>query len=94
MKVNTANNPTKAIELIYHWEEITKTQHKRVIQYIYKQGEILKFFKETENFFDGSEQSWLTIYFKIAVYKILEKLTLPASYFPNNLKSVKLVFEK
>ena len=25
-------------------------------------------FKETENFFDGWEQSRLTIYFKIAVY--------------------------
>ena len=28
-----------------------KTQQKRVIQHIYKQGEILKIFKQTEIFF-------------------------------------------
>ena len=28
--------------------------------------------KETENFFNGSKQSRFTIYFKIAVYKILK----------------------
>ena len=62
-EMKTANNPTEAIELIKHYEEIIRIQHKRVIQYIhniyniqytiYKQGEILKMFKETENFIDN-----------------------------------------
>ena len=84
MKTNTVNNPTEAIEIINHCKEIIRTQHKQVKQYIHKQGEILKIFKETENFFDGSEKSRLTIYFKIAVYKILKKSIL-------NLKSIKLI---
>ena len=82
MKMSMANNPTEAIELINHYEEIIRTQHKRVIQYIYKQEEILKMLKENENFFDGSEQNRLTIYFKIAVY------------FRNNLKSLTLVCKR
>ena len=34
-EMETANNPTEAIELISHYEEIIRTQHKRVKQYIY-----------------------------------------------------------
>ena len=65
-------NPTKAIERRNHYEKIIKTQHKQPIQYNYKQEEILKIFiKETENFFDGTRQSRSTVYFKIAVYKLL-----------------------
>ena len=90
MKMNTANNPKEAIKLINYCEEIIRTQHKPVIQYICKQGEILKMFIDTVNFFDGLEQSRLTLYFKIAVYKILTKSTLPASSFCNNLKCIKL----
>ena len=72
-ETNAVNNLTEAIEVINHFEEIIKTQHKKVIQYIYKQGGILKMFKETENFFDGTGQSRSTVYFKIAVYKLLKK---------------------
>ena len=49
-----ANNVTEAIELRSHYVEIITTQHKRVIQYIYRQGEILKIFKETEKVFDNA----------------------------------------
>ena len=45
-------------------------------------------FKETENFFNDSKQNRLTIYFKIEVYKILKKSTLPASYFHKNLVAI------
>ena len=38
-EINTANNSTEAIEVINHYEEITKTQHKRGIQYIYTNKE-------------------------------------------------------
>ena len=82
MKINTANNPTEARGLINHYEEIIRTQHKQVLQYIYKQyiykqyiykqGEILKIFKETENFFDSSEQSRLRIYLKLQFIKYLK----------------------
>ena len=94
MTINTSNNPTEVIELIKHCKDIIKTQYNRVIKYIYKRGKILKMVKQTENFFDGSEQSRFTIYFKIAVYKILKNSTLPASYFRNDLKSIMLVCKK
>ena len=94
MTINTSNNPTEVIELIKHCKDIIKTQYNRVIKHIYKRGKILKMVKETENFFDGSEQSRFTIYFKIAVYKILKNSTLPASYFRNDLKSIMLVCKK
>ena len=69
--MNTGNNPTEAIELIKHYEKIIRTQHKQVIQYMYRQREILKMFKEdTQSFFDNARQS---------------RSTLPSSYFRNNL---------
>ena len=49
-EMNTANNSTEAIKLINHYEEIISTQNKRVIQYIFKQGEFFKNFKDTEIF--------------------------------------------
>ena len=55
-EMKTANNPTKTIELINHYEEIIRTQYKRVIQYLYKQREILKMFKGTENVFDNASK--------------------------------------
>ena len=69
--INTANNTIEAIEHINRHKEIIKTQHKRVIRHIYKQAEILKFFKETKSFFENEGQIRFTIYFKIAVYKLL-----------------------
>ena len=72
-EINAVNNPTEATELINHFEKIIKTQHKQVRQYIYKQGGILKIFKKTEKFFDGTGQSRSTVYFKIEVYKLLKK---------------------
>ena len=71
-KEYTANNPIEAIEHINRHEEIIKTQHKWVLRYIYKQVEILKFFKETKSFFQNEGQIRFTIYFKIAVYKLLK----------------------
>ena len=72
-EINTVSNLIEAIEIMNHYEETIKTQHKQVIQYMYKQGEILKMFKETEIFFDGTGKNLPTIYFKIAVYKVLKK---------------------
>ena len=47
-EINIVNNPTEAIEVISHYEEVIKTQH-RVRQCIYKQGGILKIFKQNKN---------------------------------------------
>ena len=61
-----------------------KTQHKRVTAFIAKQGEILKKFKDVENFFGNLEQKISTIYYKIGLCKFLIKhlktknLTLPS----------------
>ena len=41
-----------------------------------KQGQLLKKFKDTENFFDNVGQSRSTIYFKISLYKFLKKHAL------------------
>ena len=59
--------------MINRYEEIIKSNHKRVVRrYIYIQGEILKMFKETENF-ENAGQSRSTIYFRIAFYKLVKK---------------------
>ena len=71
-EINAANitDPIEVIELINRYEEIIKTQHERVIGSIFKQGQILKNFKKTENFFDNAGQSRSMIYFKIGNFKI------------------------
>ena len=50
--INIANviEPGQAIGLIKNYEEITKTQPKRVIVYIAKQEEILNKFKDNAEF--------------------------------------------
>lgn len=37
-EIKTLNNLTEAIEIINYHENIIKSHHKRVTQYIYKQG--------------------------------------------------------
>ena len=79
--------------IIRRYEDIIKTQNKKAIGYIAKQGEILKIFKDTQNFFDNVGQSKSTIYFKISPYKFLKKYpllktsTLQSIYFKNNFKT-------
>ena len=79
--------------IIRRYEDIIKTQNKKAIGYIAKQGEILKNFKDTQNFFDNVGQSKSTIYFKISLYKFLKKYpllktsTLQSIYFKNNFKT-------
>ena len=55
---NNVNNFQEAIKIINHYEDIIK----KTIGYIGKQGELLKRFKDTENFFDNVSQSRSTIY--------------------------------
>ena len=51
--------------MICRYADIIKTQNKKIIWYIGKQGELLKKFRDTENFFDSVGQSRSAIYFKI-----------------------------
>ena len=47
---NSLNNFQEAIFIIRHYEDIIKTQNKKPIEYIGKQGQLFKKFKETETF--------------------------------------------
>lgn len=89
--------PGEAIILINQYKDLIKTQRKKVIAYVAKQGEILKKLKDLENFFENAEQSWSTVYYKIGLYKFLQKhpklknSMLPSIHFRNNFKSIKSV---
>ena len=91
--VKNVNNFQEATKIINRYEEIIKTQIKKAIGYIGKQGELLKKFKDTENFFDNVCQSRSTICFKNSLYKFLKKYPLlkksiiQSSYFKNNFKT-------
>ena len=74
-EINIADviDPEEAVGLTNRYEEIIKTQHKRVITYIAKQGEILIKFKDVENVFVNVEQGSPTLYYKISLYKLFKK---------------------
>ena len=98
-RFNIANliNPREAITVIYSYEEIIKTQNKETIAYVAKQGQILKKFKDTEEFVENMEQSPSTVYFNIELYKFIKKFpalknsTLSSNYFKNNFKRINTV---
>ena len=98
--VNNFKNSQKAIVTIRRYDKVIKTKYKKAIGYIGKQGELLKRFKNTENFFDNITQSRSTIYFKISLYtflkenSLLKTSTLQSSYFKNNFKAIKVVCEE
>ena len=48
---NNVNNSQEAIVIIRHYKDIIKTQNKKAIGYIGKQGHFLKMLKNTEIFF-------------------------------------------
>ena len=48
---SNVNNSQEAIKIINCYKNIIKTQNKKAIAYIGKQGELLKKYKDTENFF-------------------------------------------
>ena len=94
---NNFNNSQEAMLIIHRYEDIIKTQNKKTKGYISKQGQLLKKFKDTENFLDNVGEDISTIYFKFSLYKFLKKYlllkkpTLQSSYFKNNFKAIKVV---
>ena len=74
-----------------------KGANKKIINIVGKQGELLKRFKEVDEFFDCVGLSRSNIYFKIRLFKflcefpVLKNSTLTPSYFKSNLKQIKKV---
>ena len=98
--INNVNSSQEAIRLINRYEDIIKTQNKKILGYIGKKVELLKKFKDTENFFDNAVQSRSTMYFKISLckflkkYPLLKKSAFQLSYFKNNFKTIKVVYKE
>ena len=74
---NATSDPQEAILIICRYEDIIKTQNKKTIGYIGKQGQLLKKFKATGQFFENVGQSKSTIYCKISLYEFLKKYPAP-----------------
>ena len=78
-------------------EELLKSSNERIISIVAKQGELLKKFKDSDEFFDSVDQGRSNLYFKRRLYKFLCKFpalrnsTLTPSYFKNNFKIIKKV---
>ena len=91
---NNVNNSQEAIVIIPCYEEIIRKKPKKAIVDIGKEGELFK------KFTDNVGQSKSMIYFKISLYKFLEKYplletsTLQSSYFKNNFKAIKVVWKE
>ena len=95
--VKNAKDLKDAISLVKKHEDLLKSSNKRIIDIVAKQGELLKRFNDSDEFFDGVGLSRSNIYFKIRLYKFLRKFpalrnaTLTFSYFKNNFKIIKKV---
>ena len=91
---NNVNNSQEAIVIIPCYEEIIRKNPKKAIVDIGKEGELFK------KFTDNVGQSKSMIYFKISLYKFLEKYplletsTLQSSYFKNNFKAIKVAWKE
>ena len=91
---NNVSNTQEAIVTISRYEEIIKTQNKKAIGYIGKQGKLLKRFQNTENVFDNISPKRSTKNFKISLFIFLKKSpllktsTLQSSCFKNEFKEV------
>ena len=76
-----------SITIIQKYEDIIKTQKKKVISQVAKQGHILKRVKDTEQLFEAVCHSKSTVYFKtnlckfISKYPVLEKSKLLSHHF-------------
>ena len=82
---------------IKKYENLLKGADKRIINIGGKQGEILKKFKEEDDFFNCVCLSRSNVYFKIRLHKflcnfpVLKSSTLTPSYFKSNFKLMKKV---
>ena len=79
------------------YEGLLKEVNRKIIHIVGKQEELLKKFKDSNEYFLGVGLNRSNIYFKISLYKFLCKFpllknsTLTSSYFNGNFKSIKNV---
>ena len=94
-EVRIAKEPLDGTDLVKKYEGLLRGTSKKIINIIGKQGELLKRFRDKDEFFDRVGLSRLNIYFKISLYKFLNKSqllknsTLTSSYFKTNVKLIK-----
>ena len=77
-EVRNAKEPKDGISLIKKYEDLLKGTNKRIINIVVKQSEILKCFKEEDEFFDSVSVSRSNIYFKISLCKFFAKIYSPS----------------
>ena len=97
--VKTMKDPKeRSIALIELFEDILKTQNKRIINLVGRQVQLFKRFKEPDGFMDTVGLSCSYVCFKIWLHKFLSKYPLlkflstrPSNCFRANLRLVKKV---
>ena len=70
--ITSITTTREAINVINHFEEIMKIKNKKIIRYAAVQGQMLKKFKDMEDFIENEGLSRSTIYFKTGFYKFLK----------------------
>ena len=96
-EVKNVKSLNEGISLVQKYENLLKGANKKFINLVGKQGKLLKRFKEEDEFFDCVGLSRSNIYFKMQLFKFLNKFpglknsTLTPSYFKSNLKQIKKV---
>ena len=96
-EVRNEKEPQDDIDLVKKYENLSKGASKKIINIVGKQGELLKRFRDEDEFFDCVVLSRLNISFKISLYKLLRKFPLlknsplTPSYFKTNFKAIKKV---
>ena len=94
-EVENVKSLNEGISLVKKYENLLKGANKKIINIVAKQGELLKRFKEDDEFFDCVGLSRSNICFKIRLFKflckfpVLKNSTLTPSYFKSNLKQIR-----
>ena len=89
-----------AISRTKQYGKVIMAEKQQTIEMFFKQGHILKRFKDTEIFFETIGLNKSTIYVKINIHRLVKKyprlrnLTLSSNYLKNNFKKIKFVCEK
>ena len=79
------------------YQNLLKGANKKIINIVGKQGELLKRFKEEDEFFSNVGLGRSNIYFKMRLFKflckfpVLKNSALAPSYFKSNIKMTKNV---
>ena len=85
--VRKSKYPKEVAIVIKKHEELIKEQNQRITNIVSKQGELLKRFKELDEYFESVGLSQSNIHFKIRFYRalvmllVLRNLTLSSNYF-------------